>query len=101
MIDPATYERYSVLLEQKMFELEDLLRDFLQSIETSSSLPDQQFLDEARILGAELAGRPGDGALEVYNNLQRDLSHTSSFVERWAEKADPVLRAATYMRDGL
>ena len=101
MIDPATYDRYSVPLDQKMFELEGLLRGFLQHIETTSNPPDQHFLAEARILGAELAGRLGDGALEVYSNLQRDLSHTSSFVERWAEKTGPVLRAATRMRDGL
>ena len=105
MIDPATYERYSVPLEQKMFELEDLLRDFLQAMEMCSKAANQEFLAEARVLGTELAGSPGDAALEVYDDLQRDLSHTRSFVQRWAETGTgataAVLEAATHVRDGL
>jgi hypothetical protein len=63
MIDPITYERYSVPLEQKMFELEALLRDFLQAVQMCSQSAGQEFLREAEILGSELAGRPGDAAL--------------------------------------
>jgi len=105
MTDPATYSRYSIPLEQKMFELEDLLRDFLRTIETYSGSSDQKFIAEARVLGTELAGRPGDAALEVYNDLERDLSHTRSFIQRWAgaeagTTAD-VLQAAIRVGDGL
>jgi len=105
MIDPGTYERYSIPLEQKMFELEGLLRDFLRAVESCSQSANQQFIREAREIGSELAGRPGDAALEVYNDLERDLSNTSSFVQRWAMAGTgataPAFQAAARVRDGL
>ncbi len=43
------------------------------------------FVIAARELQAMLRGRPGDGALEVYEQLPRDISATEQFLANWGE----------------
>ena len=56
-------------------------------------------------MGEELSGKPGEGALEVYRDLAKNLGSVESFINRWqsmqGEGYRNVISVASEMRDEL
>ena len=89
MIDPREYERYSVPLEQQMRRISLVEPRFLEAIRAAEiGGSPAQFLSDAVALGQELSGRPGEGALEVYRDLDSNLQSTREFINRWQGASD-------------
>lgn len=87
-IDQRVYERYSKPLEEKMRAISLLGPQFLSAIrsaETAGCAP--ALLSDAVQLGSALSGKPGEGALEVYCDLDKNLRQTQAFIARWREDA--------------
>jgi hypothetical protein len=104
-MDPILYERYSVPLEAKMFELEAVVEDLSHTLDATRVAADPLLVEDLTDLLRLLSGNPGDGALEVYRDLERDLSSTRSFIARWAAKDSgkiaPLVVAARRVDHGL
>lgn len=62
-------------------------------------------LHDAVQLGSELSGKPGEGALEVYRDLDKNLRQTQAFVARWKEEVSPeskrLVSVAQRIREAL
>jgi hypothetical protein len=89
-IDEQVYERYSKPLEEKIRAISLLGPQFLTAIrsaETAGCAP--ALLHDAIQLGSALSGNPGEGALEVYRDLDKNLRQTQAFIARWREEACP------------
>jgi hypothetical protein len=84
MIDSATYKRYSKPLEDQMFYIADLGVPLLAAINKADvDGVDRDFIADARTLKAELDGKPGDAALEVYRDLPSNIMTAKSILDKW------------------
>lgn len=106
MVDPTTYDIYSIPLEDQMRRISLVGPRFLAVIHSAQVTgSSDQLISEATNLWQELAGRPGDGALEVYRDLDDNLQSTRSFISRWQDVTDPaskhVIEGATETRQEL
>lgn len=106
MVDPDTYDKYSIPLERQMMKLGRIGLGFhsaLQNAQTEGA--DSAFLDSAFRLEQELTGAPGDAALEVYRDLQKNIKSTKSFIEEYSHLKHPIYRRvldeASNTYDGL
>lgn len=83
-IDPIEYARYSRELEGKMQEISHLGPEFqfaIRSAEGSGCPPG--LVGDALKLASALQGKPGEGALEVYRDLEKNIAQTEKFVAAW------------------
>jgi hypothetical protein len=83
-----------------------LLAQFLsatRSAEAAGCAP--ALLHDALQLGSSLSGKPGEGALEVYGDLDQDLAQTRAFIARWRDEASPeskqLIAVAQRIREAL
>lgn len=106
MVDPREYERHSNLLEEQMRRISLVGPRLLQAIRAAvvGGAP-HQLISDAEALGQELSGQPGEGALEVYRDLDSNLQSTRRFISRWKDSSHPcaqyVIKAALEMEREL
>lgn len=99
MIDRQEYERYSAPLAEQMRRIALMGPQFLEAVRAAqSSGSPAPLISDAVALAQELSGKPGDGALEVYRDLDSNLKSTCGFIDRWQSIPDPdtqdVVRSA-------
>ena len=88
-IDQSTIDKYSVPLERQMKAIGRLEPDIMAAVHTASEVcQDSVFLDDANRTFRSVAGRPGDGALEVYRDLDDNISTVTEFLDRHRNKRD-------------
>lgn len=89
-IDQRLYDRYSKPLEEKMRAISLLGPQFLSAIRSAEAAGcEPALLHDAVQLGSALSGKPGEGALEVYRDLDKNLRQTQAFIARWKRAASP------------
>jgi len=90
MVDRNTYDRYSIPQEQQMMKIGHVSQEFQSAlVEAQTKGINREFTSHAWRLFQELAGKPGDGALEIYRDLQRDIDSTKSFIDKWGPENNP------------
>ena len=88
---PSKIDKYSVPLEQKMLAIGRLEPDIMAALQTASRIcQDRLFVDEASTAFKSVAGRSGDGALEVYRDLGDNIRTMTEFVNRHRTKKDSL-----------
>jgi hypothetical protein len=101
MVDYSTYTKYNNLLTKQMFVIRNSGVAFLNAINEASKyrsssqfiflersnrpIEEELFLPEVMNLVKELEGQPGDGALEIYRDLQTNASCTNKFIDHWKD----------------
>ena len=90
MVSQQEYDRYSAPLAQQMTRIALVGPRFLQALRAAKLFggASPQLISDAEVLGQELGGRPGDGALEVYRDLDSNLQSARGFISRWHGASD-------------
>jgi hypothetical protein len=84
MISFEEYDRYSTPLAQQMQRISLIGPRFLEAINIARmSNTHPKLIEEAIEFGRQLSGRPGEGALEVYRDLDSNLQTARMFYSRW------------------
>ncbi len=88
-MDSSTHAHYSIPLERQMARIGDLTRTLEQSVQNGHHADaDASMLDDAARLISDIDGRPGDGAVEVYRDLDRNTETAQTFVNKWQHITD-------------
>jgi len=89
MIDQTQYKRWSDPLARQMTRISLIGSRLLEAIRAADvGIAPSELISDAVALGQELSGRPGEGALEVYRDLDSNLQSTRAFVDRWQNAGD-------------
>lgn len=84
MTNARDFDRYNVQLATQMQRIAELGVPLLNAIHHAQAAGvSPQIVSDAVRLKAELDGRPGDGALEVYRDLDENLKSTRHFLAQW------------------
>lgn len=93
MIDSQTYARYSIPLEQQMLYISDLGVPFLSAINSAEVAGvNSEFLKDVYRLKAELDGKPGDGALEVYRDVPSNIKTAKFILDKWNSTGNQTIK---------
>ena len=104
--DQRQVDRYKKLHGKQMRDLSRHWPQFLAAIRRARSAGcEPGLLRDAEELLAAFSGNLGDGALEIYRDLDRDVRQAREFVARWQESTHPeaqqLVSAVTKIRDAL
>ena len=82
----ASFNYQSKKLEKQMRTISRTGIPVLNAFKTAERTHGQTtFVIETQFLMLKLNGNPGDGALEVLNNLKSDIAMLNSFIAKWRE----------------
>jgi|WetSurMetagenome_2_1015567.scaffolds.fasta_scaffold551700_1 hypothetical protein len=82
MTNIKTYDKYSIPLEKQMKKIGSLGKGLAREIEGEGRrVGETQFIYQSAMLLRKLS--EGEGALEVYQYLDRDLANTKNFLDSW------------------
>lgn len=71
----------------------------IRSAEVAGCAP--ALLHDAVELGSALSGKPGEGALEVYRDLEKNLAQTEAFIARWGGAPSPGSKPTVTVARGI
>jgi hypothetical protein len=95
LLDKLSYSRNSKQLAKGMMAVAHAGGQFHSALEAAERVRGRTpFVTAARSLEARLNGNPGDGALEVFAQLDDDSACVDSFLNRWKDISEPEYQEA-------